>query len=103
MTVIDTITHTWLRDIEVASLPPAGNKSQSHTSGVSTDQKYFYSAASYDGVFFRIDVDKLVDDEVLEISELDIEYELEYELGLDNYEVNILMGSFIWDGEGDNM
>ena len=103
MTVIDTIDHIRLGDIEVASTPPTGYKSQSHTSGVSTDQRYFYSAASYDGVFFRIDVEKLVDDEVLEISELDIEDELEHVLGLDNYDVNILMGSFIWDGEGDNM
>ena len=102
MTVIDTINHTWLRDIEVASPPPTGHKSQSHTSGVSTDQRYFYSAASHDGVFFRVDVET-INEEIVEISPLDIEFELEHVLGLDNYDVNILMGSFIWDGEGDNM
>jgi len=84
MTVIDTENHQWLRNVEVASSASPDYKSQSHTSGVSLDMKYFYSAASHDGVFFRID--------------------------LDNWDVsntyiggNILMGSFIWNGEGINM
>ncbi len=36
-------------------------------------------------------------------NELDIEKELKDELKLEDYDVNILMGSFIWDGEGDGM
>ena len=95
MTVIDTVTHTWLRDIEVAADSSPDHKSQAHTSGVSADQRYFYSAASHDGVFFRIDVETL-DEIIVEILPLN----LELEIGDD---VNILMGSFIWDGEGDNM
>jgi hypothetical protein len=79
-------------------LVPTTYKTQAHTSSVSPDMNYFYSAASHDGVFFEIDV------ETLAISrELDIENELKYELELENYDVNILMGSFIWDGEGDGM
>ena len=95
MTVIDTINHTKLRNIEVASIPPTGHKSQAHTSGVSADQRYFYSAASHDGVFFRVDVET-IEDLTVTVSRLN----LELEIGED---VNILMGSFIWDGEGDNM
>jgi len=95
MTVIDTVSHTWLRDIEVAVDSSADYKSQAHTSGVSADQRYFYSAASHDGVFFRIDVETL-DEETVGISWLNLE------LLIDD-DVNILMGSFIWDGEGDNM
>jgi DNA-binding beta-propeller fold protein YncE len=91
MTVIDTENHSWLTEIGVASSASPDYKSQSHTSAVSPDQKYFYSAASHDGVFFEIDV------ETLQISRrLNLETET-----LDD--VNILMGSFIWDGDGQNM
>jgi DNA-binding beta-propeller fold protein YncE len=91
MTVINTRNHKRLKDIVVASSASADYKSQSHTSGVSPDQKYFYSAASHDGVFFEINV------KTLEISN---ELDLELELGED---INILMGSFVWDGDGENM
>jgi len=37
--------------------PPVDYKSQALTLGVSLDMKYLYSAASYDGVFFRIELD----------------------------------------------
>jgi 6-phosphogluconolactonase (cycloisomerase 2 family) len=91
MTVIDTTDHSWLKKIKVASSASPDYKSQSHTSGVSPDMMYFYSAASHDGVFFEIDV------ETLEISrQLNLELEI-------NDDVNVLMGSFIWDGDGDNM
>jgi len=46
--------------------------------------KYFCSAASHDGYFFRIDLDSW------EVSKI-------YIAG------NLLMGSFIWNGEGVNM
>jgi WD40 repeat protein len=96
MTVIDTINHRKLMNIKVATTSSPDYKSQAHTSGVSADQRYFYSAASHDGVFFRIDVEKLVHGKKLEISRLNLELEIDDD-------VNILMGSFIWDGEGDNM
>ena len=59
-------------------------KSQAHTSDVSLDMKYFYSTVSYDGVFFRIDLD------TWEVSKI-------YIGG------NLLMGSFVWNGEGVNI
>lgn len=88
MTVIDTKDHTWVKNIEVATSADPSYKSQAHTSGVSLDMKYFYSAASHDGVFFEIDL------ETLEVSRT---------LELDNGNANILMGSFIWNGDGVNM
>jgi len=84
MTVIDTINHQAIRNIEVASSASPDYKSQSHTSGVSLDMKYFYSAASYDGTFFRIDLDTWQVDTLFVGG-------------------NILMGSFIWNGEAENM
>ncbi len=85
MTVIDTEKHQWLKNIPVASSASPDYKSQSHTSGVSPDMKHFYSSASHDGVFFEIDL------ESLEVSR-------SVYLG-----GNTLMGSFIWNGDSQNM
>lgn len=85
MTVIDTRTHQWLKNIEVADSASPDYKSQAHTSGVSPDMKYFYSAASHDGFFFEVDLGTL---------------EVSRRLYLGG---NVLMGSFIWDGDGVNM
>jgi len=85
MTVIDTTDHSWLKNIEVAKTASPDYKSQAHTSGVGPDMKYFYSAASHDGVFFRINMDTLKVTRRLKLHG------------------NILMGSFIWDGDGVNM
>ena len=91
MTVINTVDHTWLMNIEVAVSASSEYKSQAHTSSISPDGKYFYSAASHDGVFFEIDVENLVVSRQLNVgAEID-------------EDVNILMGSFIWAGEGDGM
>ncbi len=95
MTVIDTTTHTALKNIEVASSADSGYKSQSHTSGVSPDMRYFYSAASHDGIFFEIDMEVKIED--MEVSDT-------LQLGTGPKDIpNILMGSFIWNGEGDGM
>lgn len=91
MTVIDTTDHSFLKSIKVADEASSEYKSQAHTSGVSPDSAYFYSAASHDGVFFEIDVVNL------EVSD-----ELDVGAGIGE-KVNILMGSFIWAGEGDGM
>jgi DNA-binding beta-propeller fold protein YncE len=91
MTVINTIDHSWLMNIEVADSASPAYKSQAHTSAVSPDSNYFYSAASHDGVFFEIDVENLW---------ISRRLNLENEIGED---VNILMGSFIWAGDGDGM
>ncbi len=84
MTLIDTVNHQAIKNIEVASSASPDYKSQSHTSGVSLDMQFFYSAASYDGTFFRINLD------TWEIERLFVGG-------------NILMGSFIWNGEAINM
>jgi len=84
MSVIDTQSHELVRTVEVAESASPDYKSQAHTSGVSLDMKYFYSAASHDGVFFRIDLDT-------------------WEVNKTYIGGNILMGSFIWNGEGVNM
>jgi len=84
LTVIDTINHQFVRNVEVTSSASPDYKSQAHTSGVSLDMKYFYSTASHDGVFYRLDLDSWLVDQT-------------YIGG------NLLMGSFIWNGEGINM
>ena len=99
MTVIDTSNHTFLKNIEVTEpIPPEDMykyKSQSHTSGVSPDMRYFYSAASHDGVFFEIDMET-------DIEDMEVSNRLQLGTGPDDIP-NILMGSFIWNGEGDGM
>jgi hypothetical protein len=47
--------------------------------------QYLYSAASHDGVFYRINLDTWVVDKTLPV------------------DANLLMGSFIWNGDGMNM
>jgi len=84
MTVIDTVNHQFVKNIEVATTESPDYKSQAHTSGVSLDEKYFYSTASHDGDFFRIDLDSW------KITKLHIGG-------------NLLMGSFVWNGDGVNM
>ena len=85
MSVIDTVNHKRLRNIKVATDASPDYKSQAHTSGVSLDMQYFYSAASHDGVFYRINLDTWVVDKALPV------------------DANLLMGSFIWDGDGGMM
>lgn len=82
VSVIDTGNNQWVRNIEVASSASPAYKSQAHTSGVSLDMQYFYSAASHDGVFYRIDLDTWNVDKTLPTG------------------ANLLMGSFTWDADG---
>lgn len=81
VSVIDTKLNKWMRNIDVAYTASPDYKSQAHTSGVSLDMRFFYSAASHDGVFFRIDLDS---------------WQIEK---TDSVDANLLMGSFIWDGD----
>jgi DNA-binding beta-propeller fold protein YncE len=85
VSVIDTKKHRLVRNVEVASTASAAYKSQAHTSGVSLDMQYFYSAASHDGVFYRINLDTWIVKKTLPV------------------DANLLMGSFIWNGDGANM
>ncbi|MEN8204856.1 MAG: hypothetical protein ABFS24_02475 [Pseudomonadota bacterium] len=85
VSVIDTKNHKWVRNVKVADTASSAYKSQAHTSGVSPDMQYFYSAASHDGVFYRINLDTWIVDKTLPV------------------DANLLMGSFIWNGDGTNM
>jgi DNA-binding beta-propeller fold protein YncE len=85
VSIIDTINHKLVRNVEVASDASPDYKSQAHTSGVSLDMQYFYSAASHDGRFYRINLDTW---NVIKTEPVD---------------ANLLMGSFIWNGDGTNM
>ena len=85
VSVINTKNHKWVRNVEVTDTASPAYKSQAHTSGVSLDMQYFYSAASHDGVFYRINLDTWVVDKTLPV------------------DANLLMGSFIWDGDGGMM
>ncbi len=83
VSVIDTKRHKWVRNIEVAIDASPEYKSQAHTSGVSLDGQYFYSAASHDGIFYRIDLD------TWKVRKTDAVV------------ANLLMGSFIWNADGN--
>lgn len=83
VSVINTKNHKLVRNVEVAETRSPDYKSQAHTSGVSLDMQYFYSTASHDGVFYRIDLDTWVVDKTLPVK------------------ANLLMGSFIWNGDGN--
>ena len=85
VSVIDTVKHEWVRNVEVASDASPDYKSQAHTSGVSLDMQYFYSAASHDGRFYRINLDTWNVVKTLPV------------------DANLLMGSFIWNGGGGMM
>jgi hypothetical protein len=93
VSVIDMEKHKLLHNVEVADTASSAYKSQAHTSGVSLDMKYFYSAASHDGVFYRIDLNTWVVDKLYAVPEPTPE----------NPTPNLLMGSFIWNGDGSNM
>jgi len=85
VSVINTKNHKWVRNVEVATDASPDYKSQAHTSGVSQDMQYFYSAASHDGVFYRINLDTWNVVKTVSTG------------------ANLLMGSFIWNGDGTNM
>ena len=93
VSVIDTVNHEWVRNIVVANDSSPDYKSQAHTSGVSLDMKYFYSAASHDGELYRIDLDYWTVEKVKAVLNPTDE----------NPTPNLLMGSFIWNGDGMNM
>ncbi|NOQ64008.1 MAG: hypothetical protein GQ582_05800 [Methyloprofundus sp.] len=59
VTVINTATHTKIKDITVSGVQQNGEILQSHTNYVSPDSMYYYAFASDNGVFFEIDLHKL--------------------------------------------
>ena len=56
-----------VKEIIITEIDGSGARLQSHTSGVSLDEKYFYTAASHDGDFLEIDLDKLEISRVLHL------------------------------------
>ncbi len=77
--ISDPLNNVLIKELEVAQASNSGNRLQSHTSGVRPDEKYFYSAASNDGLLFEIDLETLT---------------VSRSVNLDDG--NILMGSFMW-------
>lgn len=67
VTLFDQKTHKAIGNVEVASTPPAGQKSQAHTSTIVANGKYFYGAASQDGEFYRIDLKTKTKDQTLDL------------------------------------
>ena len=69
VTLFDWQKQKVLADIQVVSaLPAPKKKSQAHTSSFDTSGKYFYSAASQDGEFYRIDIAKKKKDKTLDLN-----------------------------------
>ena len=67
VTLFDQKKHTAIANIEVASEPADGKKSQAHTSKITSNGRYFYGTASQDGEFYRIDLSKQTKDRVLDL------------------------------------
>jgi len=59
--VTDATSNVVLGNVTVAGVDTTGTgqRLQAHTSGHSYDEKYFYSVASTDGVFYELDIEKL--------------------------------------------
>lgn len=57
ITLIDTTTHTKIRDVTVAAFPTSARKSQGHTATVSPEGGHYYGSASAEGRFFEVDLD----------------------------------------------
>lgn len=68
ITLFDQKKHTLISHVKVASRPPAGKKSQAHTSKISSNGRFFYGAASQDGEFYRVDLFKKKKDKVLDLN-----------------------------------
>ena len=59
VTVVDTSTHTKIKDIKVSGDQINGEILQSHTNYVSPDSKFYYAFASDNGIFFEINLESL--------------------------------------------
>jgi DNA-binding beta-propeller fold protein YncE len=66
ITVFDTQTHTFIKNITVSGPSQNGAILQSHTSYVSDDGRYFYSFATDNGIFYRVNLDTLAVEETLD-------------------------------------
>lgn len=59
VTIVNTETHTKIKDITVSGAKQNGEILQSHTNYVSPDGKFYYAFASDNGTFFEINLQKL--------------------------------------------
>jgi len=59
VTVINTKTHTKIKDIHVSGPSIKNTALQSHTARVSADSKYYYNFATDNGYYFRINLETL--------------------------------------------
>ena len=85
MTIIDTKTHTKIKNIDVATLSGKAGKVQSHTSSVDPyNDRFFYTAASNEGRILEIDL------EMLKVSR---------EIKMEDSNSYLIQGTFIWGNE----
>ncbi|WDE00993.1 hypothetical protein [Thalassomonas actiniarum] len=59
VSVIDTTTHSLIKNVTVSGAQKNGTILQSHTSLVSPDMNYFYAFATDNGIFFELDLNTL--------------------------------------------
>ena len=59
ISIIDTTTHTLLKNVEVSGPQINGAILQSHTSFVHPDMKHFYAFATDNGLFYELDLETL--------------------------------------------
>jgi len=59
VTVINTLTHTKIKDVHVSGPSIKNTALQSHTARVSADSKYYYNFATDNGYYFRINLETL--------------------------------------------
>ncbi|MCK5354008.1 MAG: hypothetical protein KAJ63_02745 [Methyloprofundus sp.] len=59
VTVVNTMTHTKIKDIKVSGAKQNDEIQQSHTNYVSADGKFYYAFASDNGIFFEINLQSL--------------------------------------------
>ena len=59
VSVIDTTTHSLIKNVTVSGAQKNGTILQSHTSLISPDMNYFYAFATDNGIFFELDLNTL--------------------------------------------
>lgn len=59
VTIIDTVTHTKLKDVNVSGVSQNGTILQSHTSYVDPQGDFFYAFATDNGIFYELDLTSL--------------------------------------------
>jgi len=59
LSIIDTKTHTLIKNVTVSKIPYTGTILQSHSSFVHPDMNFFYAFATASGIFYELDLETL--------------------------------------------